>query len=85
MLKKAFAMKANDLARMRKDAGIDQEELAFALYKDPKKRQRIGKIERGEVSPTFFEGIAWFRKCAVGVDREEVLKALDTLEKSISK
>lgn len=82
MLKKAFTMKAQDLARMRKDAGMDQEALAFLLYKDPKKRQRVGKIERGEVQPTFFEGLAWFKYCTVGVDRAEVEKAIETFEKA---
>lgn len=81
MLKNAFAMKAKDLARMRKDASIDQETLAILLYKDPKKRQRVGKIERGELEPTFFEGLAWFKHCVVGVDREEVIQAIEVLEK----
>lgn len=85
VLKKAFAMKAQDLARMRKDSGMDQEQLAFLLYRDPKKRQRIGKIERGELQPTFFEGLSWFKHCAVGVDREDVINAIKVLERASQK
>ena len=76
-----MSKKAKGLARMRQDAGLDQDALAFMIYKDPKKRQRIGKIERGEVVPTFREALAWMRHCCVGVDREEVMEAIKTLER----
>ena len=82
MLFKVFEHKGEDLARMRNDAGMEQTELAFLLYKDPKKRQRISKIERNVVQPTLAEAMQWYYHCVRGVEREEVLNAIKTLEKA---
>lgn len=78
--KDSIKQKADQFSRMRKDAGYDQDQLAMLLYKDPGKRQRVGKIERGEVQPTFFEGLSWLKHCSVGVDQENVVKAIEMLE-----
>jgi DNA-binding XRE family transcriptional regulator len=65
MLKEALRMSKN-FSRLRKNANLRQEDLAFLLYNDESKRQRIGKIERGEIQPLFTGGIAWFVHCTKG-------------------
>jgi len=83
---KKLMPKAADLKRMRVDAGLEQTDLAYSLYKDPKKNQRIGKIERGEVEPTLREGLQWYFYCARDVDRQEiVLDAVERLQDKSSK
>lgn len=82
---KVVPRKARKLAKMRKDSGLSQDELAYLMFKDESKRQRIGRIERGEVEPTILEQFSWFKHCATGKERAEILKAVEVLEKITGK
>ena len=76
---KAFKPSGKNLKRMRKDAGISQEQMAFFLHKDLAKRDRISRIERGLIEPTFSEGFRWFSLCCKGVDKAELDRVVDFL------
>lgn len=85
---KFFIPSCDDLKQMRKDAGFSRDELAFFLHKDPGKFQRVGKIERDEIEPTFSEGIKWMNVCAKQISllqnngKEINNKTLDVLLKT---
>jgi len=73
------------LFNLRKRSIFNQTELASILYGDPKKRQRIGKIERGEVEIGFSEGLAWIWTCSDAAQRKEVKRAVKVLKQFASK
>jgi transcriptional regulator with XRE-family HTH domain len=70
------------LLKLRKKAKLDQSQLASSIYGAAKKRQRVGKIERGEVELEFSEGLAWIYACSDDSTKRELKKAVNVLLKT---
>lgn len=81
-LLKNFKPNGDDLKALRREAGFSREKLAFLIYGDESKFQRIGKIERGEVDVGFSEGMKWFQICCIKDDEKS--RTIDDISSSLA-